>query len=242
MKKVLFIFYLFFIVSCGILPPKNNYYTEATKLELGVVGKKQKSVQKTSFQTFGIPKYDKKIRLLVSAKPFSKAIYKGYQKALTGNWVAKTVKYTDSIIAKLTYINVVIQDRVAVVSALNLANKNVFEYLKKSPNATLVSGVRLVGDADFQYQIQRADAFYLQTDDHQKQWLYLHKDQKEIGKLDFSKTIIFGYKLSSFCWKIDAQKKIKIATIIGQRENCLLDTERNVQDLEKKIVKQLVKF
>lgn len=246
MRKLLFIFTLFIcvlITSCGVLPQKNNFYANDSEIELGVVGEKQKSIRKTSFEAFGNPRYDNQIKVGVSEKPFTKSIYKQYKKSVEqrGN-VKETISFNDSLNSKPIYITIQIENKVAIVDALNKFNTGVFNYLKKSPKATLVKSLSLIPTQNFSNLIKKSDAVYLRTDKQTKQRLFFYKEEKEIGSVTLSKQLIFGYGLSSFCWKVTSSRKIEIATILNEDQNCSNTTKRNPEELEKQLTKSSFKF
>lgn len=239
MRKLLVFFWgLIALVSCGILPQKDSFHQTTTPIELGDVGIKKKTIRKTIFQNFGVPKYSKKIRVSVITKPFTKVIYKKYNQV---NSLQKTIVFNDSIQPKPTFIEISIKDKIALVTALNDDNQ-VLNYLKKSSDAKLVASIRLVADSSIQNRLEQAEAFYLQTDKHKKQWLRLYRDDKEIDKIDLLQNTIFEYQLSSFCWKITSRRKIVIATLINDGNTCDYPTKGNTQELEEELDKDSFKF
>lgn len=243
MKKLLPTSLFFFIlISCGVLPEKNDFYKTGTPVELGSVGEKQKSIRKTVFQPFGIPIYKDYVRVSVVSKPFTKAIYKNYKKVALNKKEKDFVVFNDSLQEKPKFIEITIDDKVSVVTELNKNNIEVFNYLKSTPKATIVSKIRMVSDKTIQNKLQQADVFYLKTDTFKKQWLHLVKDGKEIEKIDVLQNFIFEYELSSFCWKITPQREIIIATITNEGENCSASTKRNIQLLEEKLGNHSFKF
>lgn len=199
MRKLLITFSItLLLISCGSLPEKSNILYTSKNIELGVVGEKSTTIRKTNFQVFGIPNYLDKIKLNVSVKPFTEKIYKKYLKNSTQNQVTNSISYSDSITPKPSYIDISIEDRVMVTETLN-KQKDIFNYLRKSPNASLVTSIRMVADKNIHNQLQQADAFYLQTDTHKKQWLLIYKNEKEIKKIDMNSSIVFGYDIATFC-------------------------------------------
>ncbi|TCI85589.1 hypothetical protein [Tenacibaculum sp. M341] len=241
MRKLLFLLGLSALVSCGTLPQKYDYYVPVSYVELGFVGKKQKSVHQTEFKAFGIPKYENKVRLKVIQKDFSKSYFKKYTKAAKLSRVTTNVVYNDSIAPKPTFLNIDIEDRVSVVSNIN-AQKPVFNYLKRSPQATIVSGLQIVPSNSFMKSYKNADAVYLETDHHDKQWFLFYKKGKLIEKIDLNNSTIFGYKLSSFCWEATERRKIKIATIVDEGSVCTKMTKRNPEKLEQELTKSSFDF
>lgn len=242
MKKIIAIITLIMCVSCGILPQKNNFYTTKTPVELGSIGIKQKLLRKTNFQIFGVPKYDQKIKVSFSTYKFNKNTYKEYLKAIKGKDQEQKLIFNDSIPNIPFYTTINITDKVSVVSAINNNNLAIFNYLKNSPKSKLVTGIKVTSKTSFLNQIQQSDAIYLITDKHKKQKLLLFKNEKEIGELDLSNETIFGYQLSSFCWKTTKRRKIKVATIVNEGQNCSNKTKRNAQELEDKLTESNFKF
>lgn len=242
MKKISYIIILLACVSCAVLPEKNDFYITDSTIALGVVGEKRKSLRKTDFQAFGLPEYKEKIKVNVSEKAFNENTFKDYTTSVKNRNIVTAITLVDSLSNKPTFIQLKIEDKVAVVKALNTENIDIFNYLKKSPSATLVSEIRLVGNEDFKTKLKQADAYYIKTDKHKKTWLVLHKEEKEIDKLDLLQTTIFEYKLSSFCWKASKRRKIELATILNEGQNCSESTNRNANDLEEDLTKNSFKF
>lgn len=240
MRKLLFIITLFLCVlytSCGVLPQKNNFYTTDSKIELGVVGEKQKLIRKTTFETFGNPKYGSNIKVGVSEKPFTQGIYKKYKES-----IKEKNNSNDSLVLKSTFITLQVENKVAIVSALNNSNVEIFNYLKKVPNASLVNSLWFIPTQNCLSLLKKSDAVYLKTDKQTKQRLLVYKNEKEIGNIDMSKQLIFGYELSSFCWETTSRRKMKIATILNEDQNCSNTTKRNPQELEEQLTKNSFKF
>lgn len=230
------------LIACGTLPQKNDYSITRTSVELGVIGKRLKSIHQTEFETSAIPSYKKKIKVKISARPFSKSIFKSYKKAVEGKNTENILKYSDSIKPKPTFYEVSIEDKNEIVNVLNSKESTILKYLKNSPKSTLVSALRLLPNTELKQYVSQADAFYLQTDSRKKPWLIIYKNEKEIAKVNLSKSIIFGYKLSSFCWRITSKRKIEIASIVDEGNVCTLKTRRNPELLEKELLKNSLKF
>lgn len=244
MKKLLLICSIFLfgiMVSCGVLPQKNNFYTTKSSVEIGVIGEKQKSIYKTTFQSFANPKYVENIKVSVSKEYFTKKTYKQYKKAVTGKKSFNSAVLNDSLYTNQNFITIRLENKVGVVTNLN-ENKDVFNYLRKTPEALLVSAIRLVPSQELLNLLKNVDAVYLRTDKQTKQLLFLYKKGKEIESIDISKQLVFGYELSSFCWETTLRKKIKIATIVRENQNCSVATKKSPQELEEELTKSSFKF
>ncbi len=241
MRKLLFFLCILVFMSCSTLPQKHDYYTPLSYTELGVVGKKQKSVHKTDFTTIGIPKYEDKVRLRVIEKVFTKSIFNKYKKANHHKKTTTNIVYNDSIQPKPTYLNIEIEDKVSVVETLN-KQTSIFNYLKRSPRATLVAGLQIIPSATFTRSFKKADAVYLQTDAHTKQWFVFYKKGKMVDRLDLTKSTLFGYKLASFCWEASSRRKIRIATLVDEGSVCTSMTKRNPEKLEQELTKSSFEF
>lgn len=239
MRKLLFLLSLSAVISCSTLPQKYDYYIPLSYVELGVVGKKQKSVHQTEFNTFGIPKYENKIRLKIVEKEFTKSIFKKYTKSIKNN--KTTIIFNDSINIKPTYLSIDIEDKVTVITTVN-EQKSIFSYLKRSPKASIVSGLQIVPSKEYINLFKEADAVYLQTDIHSKQWFVFYKKGGILQKIDLKNSDLFGYKLSSFCWEATDRRKIKIATLVDEGNICSSMTKRNPEKLELELTKSSFDF
>jgi len=244
MKNKLFIssISLFGIMtSCGILPQKNNFHTTRTSVEIGVIGEKQKSIYKTVFQSFANPRYSENIKVSVSKELFTKKTYNQYKKSVIGKKSVNSVILNDSLFATQNFITIRLENKVGVVNTLN-GSENIFNYLRKTPEALLVNAVRLVPSQQLLGLLENVDALYLRTDKQTKQFLFLYKNGKEIESIDISKQLVFGYELSSFCWKTTLKRKIEIATIVKENQSCSATTKKNSQELEDELAKTSFKF
>ncbi|CAL2094026.1 conserved protein of unknown function [Tenacibaculum sp. 190524A02b] len=243
-RKLLgFLFLVGMLVSCGVLPQKNTYHATSKSVELGVVGNRKISVYKTDFDVTSIPVYKNLIKVTTVEKSFTKSIYKNYLDATKEKKGIHKVNYIDSLEVKPTYIDLILEDKVAVIKALNQEeNESVFKYVKNIPEAKLVSALRMVSTPEVKKQLQQADAMYVKTNNQKNQKVYLFNKEKQIGVLDISKTTIFGYQVSSFCWEITEREKIKLATLLNEGENCTSNTKRNPKKLEKELIDRRLKF
>jgi len=77
-KKVIFLLILLLIISCNILPKNKSLKVATFPLELGVVGEQKKTIQKSNYHVFGIPRYKDKIKISVSLQSFNNTNYKKY--------------------------------------------------------------------------------------------------------------------------------------------------------------------
>lgn len=230
-------------MSCGILPQKNNYHTTSQVLELGVVGDKEISVYKTDFETASIPVYTDFIKLSIEKKNFTRNIYKKYMMSVKEKNTPHKVNYIDSLEVKPVYLDFSINDKSLVIESLNKEeNKAVLSYIKNVPQTKLITNIRVLLTKEIEKQIEEVDAFYIRTNQQKKQLIYLFKKEKPIGELDLSKTVIFGYKMSSFCWGFTEKKKIKLITLLSEGENCTSNTNRIPGKLEKEIEENQFKW
>lgn len=242
MKKIAYIILLVSIVSCNVLPKNKTLMLTSNPIELGVVGEQKRNLKKTAYHIFGIPNYKLKIKTSVVVHSFNKSNYKKYLKSIKGKPVKDVVNYIDSIPQKSAFVEIEIIDKVGVVSAINNDNPTIFNYLKKQSNTTLVSKIRLITNVANLKNIQLADAFYLQTLTNKQQYLMVFKDGKLLSKINLYSTQTFGYELSSFCWEVTKRKKIRLATIVTEGENCSNETKRNPDDLIEELTNSSFKF
>ena len=243
-KKVLYIFAILgLFCACGVLPEQNSYETTSNGVELGVLGDKKKSIYKTPFETTGIPEYIKFIKISVEEKSFTKSIFKAYQKAIKGKKNLQEIAYVDSLAIKPKFLNLVIDDKALIVETLNNSdNSNVRNYIRNVPATKIVTALRITVCNEIEDQLKKADALYFRTNQQKKQVIYLFKNEKQIGVLDLANTIIFGIKLSSFCWTITDDEKIRITTILSDGENCMAKSSRDPKKLEQQLEKKYFKF
>lgn len=228
-------------MSCGVLPHKNNFDETQKNVELGVVGIKKSSIYKTDFEEIGVPHYENLIKISLIEKNFTKKSYNQYLKAVKNKKVLNSIKYIDSLKSKPKYFEINLNDKVEVVNAIN-NNSLLFNYIKNTPEAKIVTSLRFVAPQSLNSGVLKADAFYLATDNQKKQRLYIYNNQNKIGEIDMNKNDVFAFKKASFCWMATDRKKIKLATIIEEGEKCENGTNKNVEKLEKELTKSTFKF
>lgn len=233
MKKWLLCSTFVLCICCGTLPLKQNKHLAKTTIELGVIGLKKTGLYKTAFETTAIPTFTTKIRVGAQVVPFTKQRLKKYTKAVS--YLGK--KQTLSLTEKTTpvYVKLQLLDNVAMVKAINsTTNNELSKYIQQVPQSNLISSIYAVVPAIVLAQIQKADAYYLQTNKHQKQLLHLYKAGKEIQKIDLATSTIFEYGVSSFCWGEKPNRKIELKTIFSETENCTEGAVKNVEKIKKK--------
>ena len=242
MKKLLFAAIVITMISCNVLPKKRTLHLASSPIELGVVGAQNRSIQKTAYRVFGIPKYKRKIKASAVVKSFDKVIYNRYLKSIAQTSSINTVTYIDSIAEKPKFIELEVLDKVGVVNAINEENPEIFKYIKNNYKSSLVSKVRVVvTPADFE-KIKQANAFYLQTLQGKEQYLMMYEDGKLVDKLNLYGMVTFGYELSSFCWELTDQKKVKVSALLKEGQNCNENSKRNPNDLLEELTESSFKF
>lgn len=231
------------LMSCGVLPQKNNFHTTTSSLAIGVIGDKKLSVYKTEFETASIPVYTDFIKLSSEKRSFTKTVFKEYEKAIKGKNISSRITYVDSLEIKPTYFEFVIEDKSLVIQALNKEeNASVLNYVKHVPETKIVTGLRIVPTKEQEDKITTADALYMRTNQQKKQAVYLFKNERQIGVLELQDGMIFGYKTSSFCWGITSGEQIKLVTLLQEGENCTSKTLRDPSKLQKKLEENRFKF
>lgn len=242
MKKLLFVIIATTMISCNILPKKRTLHLASSPIELGVVGEQKRSIQKTAYRVFGIPKYKTKIKVAAVIQSFDKTTYNRYVKSIQQTSNANTVTYIDSIAEKPKFIELQIMDKVGVISALNNENSEIYKYIKSNYTSSLVSKVRVVVTSLNFEKIKQANAFYLQTLQGKEQYLMMYKDGKFVDKLNLYGMVTFGYELSSFCWELTERKKLKISALLNEGQNCNENTNRNPNKLLEQLTESSFKF
>ncbi|MCD8406198.1 hypothetical protein [Tenacibaculum finnmarkense] len=230
LRKLLYFFFFNLLISCGVLPPENNFHETKNTLELGTIGIKKKSSRKTDFEELGTPYYQGLIKFSVISKSFDKNTYNKYLKSVKNKKVFNKINYVDSLKIKPSYLEIKISDKVAVIKAINNDNPSLCEYMKNAPKAKLITSLRLTASKSLITQVLKGDAFYLTSDTQKKQRLYIYKNQVKIGEINTNENDVFAYEMGSFCWELTAKRKIKLATIIGPNESCTNSTKEKARD------------
>ncbi|MEE3999186.1 hypothetical protein V1T75_02460 [Tenacibaculum sp. FZY0031] len=242
MKKLLLVIIASMMISCNVLPKKKTLHLASSPIELGVIGEQKRSIQKTAYRVFGIPRYKTRIKVAAVIQSFDKTTYNRYIKSIQQTSNANTITYIDSIAEKPKFIELQIMDKVGVISALNNENPEVYKYIKSNYTSSLVSKVRVVVTPSNLEKIRKTNAFYLQTLNNKEQYLMLYQNGKLIDKLNLYGMVTFGYDLSSFCWELTDRKKLKIGALLDEGENCNENTNRNPNKLLEQLTESSFKF
>lgn len=240
MKKSIFFAICIALSSCYVLPKKNKLYQSFTSIDIGVIGKQEKTLRESDFKIVGIPNYENKIRLSAVIVDFDKSNFKSYKKYLSSTSKTTLVnEFIDSISQKPKYVELEILDKVQVVNTLNKNNKDILKYLRRTPENTIITKLKFVADKTLLKNIKNANVFYLQTAaDKKQQFLKLFKDTELIASLNMSLLQSFQYDVSSFCWEISEKKSTTLVTILDEGELCKNGTVRNPNKaIDKKIKK-----
>lgn len=225
------------ITSCKtVYINKQQQKIAASPLELATIGKTTPNVQINNFEINAIPRLSNKLRLIATVLPFNKSGFKAYTKAaiLQGKR-DKTIAYIDSLTIKPTFVNFKIADKVTLLNELNKdGNSPVFNYLKNTPNAKIITSISIVFDALLLDEIKQAETMYLSNAKHKKYVLELYKNNKPYKTIDFSTGVTFTYQISSFCWKKNYRNQIKLANIVNHHTDCKNDLFKNYPKIKKK--------
>lgn len=240
-KTIVFFANIILLTSCNTLPKSKNLKQGNVSLELGVIGERKKEIQKTDYDVFGIPNYHNKIKVSAKVKSFNKNTYKKYLKSIQNTSLKDNIRYIDSIPLKPDFVELEITDNTSIVSIINEGDLAIFNYLKKHPNASLVSKIRVILNSSDLNTMKKADALYLETIGEKQQYLVLFKENQLLEKLNLYGLHTFEYDISYFCWEVTDKRRIRLATIVDHK-NCSGDRERNPDDLIEKIDKSIFKF
>ncbi len=236
-------FALSIIVSCGVLPAKDSFYSSPNPLDIGLVGEKKQSIHQTEFKPSGVPLYEDYVSVSLVRRNFTKALYKTYLEVSKRKITPYKIAYIDSLEIKPKFVDLVLKDKVLVIKLLNdNANSAVIDYIKDILKTKIVTGIRLVYTDIISQQLENADDIYLRTNQQNRIVMYLFKQGKRIGELQGVDTTFLGYQLSSFCWGMKGNEKIKLSTLVNEGGKCISKTKNDPEKLEKEIIKKCLTF
>ncbi len=227
------------VTSCNTLPKKDKLYQSYTTIDLGVLGLNKKGIRKSQFQVIGVPEYSKKIKLSATFKSFNISNYKSYKEYIKNTSQQQLAEYSDSLDYISNYLQLEIQDKVAVVNTINDKNENIRNYLLKNPELTIVTKLKIVAIKQFYENVKKANAFYLQTLNDKQQFLLMYDQDKLLAKISIASLQTFEYELSSFCWSVSDRETMKIIGIVSEGEKCKNGLTRNPR---KQIIKNINKY
>ena len=133
--KLFFVPFITFIIlfsSCKSIQEEISVKTNLDNIELGVVGEQEKDVFDKSYQIFGLPHFNEKIKLSLDIKEFNKYNYNRYRKSISKQDESNNVKYIDSIAQKPYYIEIEI-----IISLNMLIVQNVWQVTSKANIQTI---------------------------------------------------------------------------------------------------------
>ncbi|SNR15444.1 hypothetical protein [Tenacibaculum jejuense] len=240
MKRISYIIILCLIVtSCNTLPKKDKLYQSYTTLDLGVLGLNKKGIRKSQFQVIGVPEYSEKIKLSTTLKSFNTSNYKSYKEYIKNTSLQELIEYNDSLEYVPNYVQLEIQDKVAIVNTINANNENIRDYLLKNPELAIITTLKVVGRKQFFQSVKKANAFYLQTLNDKQQFLLMYDGDKLLAKVSIASLQTFEYELSSFCWNVSDRETMKVVGIVSEGEKCKNGLTRNPR---KQIIKKLNEY
>lgn len=236
MKKISFLILLVISISCKTVSIKKQPQRIASSaIELGTIGVLKPNLEINAFQTVGIPKYKEKIRVQFSIFPYNKLTFNALKKASKLQGKKVTLQYVDSLPNKPTYVTFTIADKVAIIQQLKSEeNSTIIEHLKIAPTSKLVTTVSINFDSTIIKNINQAEEIYLVNTKHKKYHLALYKNSVLFKTVEFSKGVVFAYKIVSFCWGENSRHQPILVNITGENSKCSKNTYNSYQQVEKK--------
>ena len=206
------------------------------QVPLGSIGLEKDFILQHGFNNTAIPKYEEPIKLSVLIKPFTKQNYKSFLKARISQSANVHIKYIDSLEVKPKFIQFKIADKVAIMKALNSGtNQGVKEYLSYNKTANIVSSISIAFSKQHLELTQQADAIFLVESGIKNYALQLYKEGKKTDLIQFSKGIVFAYRMANCCWQENNRHQINIVDLASEFSHCPNKTYRSSERAKKEI-------
>jgi hypothetical protein len=208
--------------SCQSVRVGNEKYIIAHSVaELGSIGVAQSSTIKKRFSIHGFPALDNKIRLDVALYPFNKTLNKIYLKKLKNRQLPAQFEYVDSLPNKPELVSIKVLDLSGYIAEINSdANRADANYLSRTKDAKIVTGIATTLSPENLQKIREADAYYLVNEQDNKYSIALYKTDKKVGVIDLKSVDIMAYELSRCCWALNKQNKWYLSSIIDDSNSC----------------------
>lgn len=217
MKYLYYCSFFLMLCICGssCAPYKAKQQVAAIDLpNLGSVVQLKKNVLYTRANQIGQASLERPLHVRIKEMPFNKTSYKAYTYYTGQAHKANTIAYVDSLPVKPTYLQLELQDRIALTDLLNTErNDGVRSYLENDPHYKIVTSIAVVASESMSLQFLSAEELRLTQNDLGELFLELHqgKTKKQIA---FGELQIFNYEHASFCWGEDQFNNRKIKAIV----------------------------
>lgn len=235
MKKSLLVVITIVLACCQSTHIQDRLYKVSdSNVELGAVGYAYSPDNlRHRFDIKSIPVLDTKVRIAIQVLPFTQDINKIYLTKMKAKGEEPVFKYTDSIPQKPSYVTLSLLDIGTYVSALNGdSNKELYQYLVKTENTSVVTGLAIVPDASLIAKLKAADAYYLVYNRDRKYNLSCYKEGKRTEDIDLSKFETLAYATGHLCWFEDERGRWKVGDVVKSTESCRGRMKSEVKDKE----------
>jgi len=238
MYKNLFFIGVFVLVfqSCKtiLVDSKNSTITQRA-VSLLHIGDEKDLLLESNYNNSAIVTTTQPIKVLVTPNSFTKQSYKVFLKANRLQNKALTIKYTDSLEIKPTYLSVTLANKVAVLDALKeKQNHSLKEYLSLQDDARLITGVSLAVDKFRLAKINQAEEVFITPYGLKSYALELYSEGKLNERILFTETVVFAYNTSGICWKENKKHQLEIVDLVDG-SGCPSRTYKNANRAQKKI-------
>lgn len=202
-SKIAILIAAFLLVSsCGvILLDKELKHKTNQQVQLADIGEKKTGVLKSEFSSLGSVLLEEKVSVTAIIHPFTKSLFKTYQKASRGQNKNVTLRYIDSIKEKPLFVTLVVKDKVAVLSQLSQNdNSNLFKYIESKPKASIIMETSVVLPMEWMSFIPNSTSLEIISNNFGILELQMQLTDGNTKIIPLSNIIVFAYKNYSFCW------------------------------------------
>lgn len=236
MKKYLLVVITVLLACCQSTHIGDRLYkVSESAVELGAVGYAYSPDNlRHRFDIKAIPVLDSKVRITIQVLPFTPDINKIYLAKMKAKGEGPVLKYVDSMPQKPSYVTLSLLDTGTYVTALHSeVNKELYQYLVKTENTSVVTGLAIVPDAPLVAKIKAADAYYLAYNRDRKYTISFYKEGKHIEDVDISKFETLAYTTGHLCWYEDDRGRWKVGDVVKSTESCRGQMRPEVKDKEE---------
>ena len=203
MSKLIYLSILLFsLQSCQrIFIQQRLQHATQNNCMLASIGETSGNLLTKDFKNKALPTYKNPIRVAVTYPSFSQQIYKAYKKATKQQNQIPAFTYDKEAKKQPVFIQIQIADQETLIDELNQEyNNQLIGWLKENPKAKVLTGMSMYMPTNIIKELKKADKIVVVNKSYKDYTLELYKNNKPYKSIAFSKGVVFGYTLSSFCW------------------------------------------
>ena len=213
----------------------NQTKTEGA-VHLAAIGEVKNDITKKRFLRQTNPIYKDPIKLQVTKVIFDKTSYEAFTVSSKYQNSNVDIRYNDSLKIKSVFLDIRVQDKIALLSNINSDNNHsLVEYLKLNEEESIISNISIALNPTDLEAVLNADEVFLTKSGLKDYAISLYNNSKLTKTIRFNQGVIFSYKSSHFCWKQNENYQSRIVDIVPSGTQCPRKTFRSAKRANKKV-------